>query len=302
MEVVGAVSMQARNEKGCYPGTKTPILPPTASKPIPEHLQSVLSPRPFENIFFERQYLMTQADEQKARLIQDLRVYARIEHDLIGLEPSKERRRLRKKRALVRCRIDEGMRQNLMLCMRLIQVDIELQSREAKNSLRISAASSTAGSSSGGSTSTDSTSATSVSGSGPARVRTYKDSARDREARRNKGLNARSPEFVPLDAHGVVIAEWKVICKEEDEKQKIQAEKEEEEAFLAEERRLAEESEARNKELDPMDGDMLGRRSWKRRLDSVAEEDLQWDLPPLPPGDGRRTMVKNKAWRNPLPF
>lgn len=307
MEVVEEVTIQARNERGCYLGTKTPLMPSTG-KPLPDHLQSVLSPRPFEDVFFERQYLMEQAGYQKGRLIQDLRLYARVEFGLIGLELGQERRRLRKKRALIRCRVDEGMRQNLMLCMRLLHVDFELRSREAMNILHnspdssVSSLLSASSGSSVGSTAASSTSAGSASDGAPTRVRTYKDSARDREARRKQGLNAMSPEFVPLNARAVMLAELKVMSKEEDEKRRIQ----EEEARQADERRQAEEGEERllaereawNQELAGMDDDMIERRFCKRLLYSVPEEVYE----SYPPQDWRRITVRDKAWRNPLPY
>lgn len=116
-----------------YPYNNTES-PPTTRRSQPT--ESILHPRAFEDIFFERAYLLTALSTQKLWVLDLLRRYARADFELANSYPGQQKRSLRKRRSLLRCKCDEAVQQEMSLSARLNQVEMELTSREERNKLR----------------------------------------------------------------------------------------------------------------------------------------------------------------------
>ncbi|CEJ90087.1 hypothetical protein VHEMI05893 [[Torrubiella] hemipterigena] len=114
-----------------YNNTETP---PTTRRS--QSTASILHPRAFEDIFFERAYLLTTLSAQKLRVLDLLHRYARADFELANNYPGQQKRSLRKRRSLLRCKCDEAIQQEMNLSARLNQVEMELTSREERNKLR----------------------------------------------------------------------------------------------------------------------------------------------------------------------
>lgn len=116
------------------PSRNHPTEPP-ASKRIPQSVQAILHPRSFEDVFFERAYLISALAAQKLHVLDLVRLYTRADHELVFTYSSQEKRRLRKRRSLLLCKCNEALQQEMNVSARLNQVEMELLCREERNKL-----------------------------------------------------------------------------------------------------------------------------------------------------------------------
>lgn len=95
-------------------------------------LDLVFSPRPFEPLFAERAYLTTSLELLSSKRAALIAHYSATQDQLDHSEPSpRQRRRLRKRLSLLRCKIGGAAEQQKTLFVRLGEVFVELESREA---------------------------------------------------------------------------------------------------------------------------------------------------------------------------
>ncbi|KAM5345286.1 hypothetical protein ACJ41O_011148 [Fusarium nematophilum] len=92
----------------------------------------VFSPRPYENLYAEQAYLAASLLQQSARAADMMRQYSAVDSQLQSLDGDKGRRRLRKQLGLLRSRINAAVEQQQAIFIRLGEVFVEIQSREAQ--------------------------------------------------------------------------------------------------------------------------------------------------------------------------
>lgn len=98
--------------------------PSTAASPI-------FSPRPYEALYAERAYVTTLLQDLASKLGGLARKYWEVEARLEDPETAKKRRQFRKQASLMRSRIDETTKQHQVMFVRLGELFLEIQSRDA---------------------------------------------------------------------------------------------------------------------------------------------------------------------------
>ncbi|KAF4511661.1 hypothetical protein G6O67_003434 [Ophiocordyceps sinensis] len=92
---------------------------------------AIFRPRPYEDIYAERAYLTVSLQVQSNKANELLRQYSWLEDEIQGLTASKQRRRLRKQLNLVRSRLGGAAEQEKAIFVRLSEVCMEVNSRDA---------------------------------------------------------------------------------------------------------------------------------------------------------------------------
>jgi hypothetical protein len=92
----------------------------------------VFSPRPYEPLFAERAYLSNSLEELSTKRLEMMGQYSTAAQELEEVcENAKQRRRLRKRLSLLRSKINQVVEQEKSLFLRLGELHLELESRDA---------------------------------------------------------------------------------------------------------------------------------------------------------------------------
>ncbi|POR36084.1 Uncharacterized protein TPAR_03709 [Tolypocladium paradoxum] len=91
---------------------------------------AIFRPRPYEEIYAEQAYLTTSLQVQSTKVADLMRRYSCVEIELETMDPSKQRRRLRKQLNLLRSQINGAAEQEKAIFLRLSELYMEARSRD----------------------------------------------------------------------------------------------------------------------------------------------------------------------------
>ncbi|KAF5534882.1 hypothetical protein FMEXI_11089 [Fusarium mexicanum] len=108
------------------------------SRPTPESVNQqpytnsrlIFSPRPFENLYIDRAYLISCLQQQAARAADLMAQYCAVDAQLHNLVGDNGRRKLRKQLALLKSKANQAAEQEKAIFSRLGELFVEIRSRE----------------------------------------------------------------------------------------------------------------------------------------------------------------------------
>ncbi|CVL00920.1 uncharacterized protein FMAN_10179 [Fusarium mangiferae] len=108
------------------------------SRPTPESVNQqpyansrlIFSPRPFEDLYIDRAYLISCLQQQACRATELMTQYGTVEAQLRSLVGDNGRRRLRKQLALLKSKANQAAEQEKAIFSRLGELFVEIRSRE----------------------------------------------------------------------------------------------------------------------------------------------------------------------------
>ncbi|KAF5646787.1 hypothetical protein F52700_1695 [Fusarium sp. NRRL 52700] len=110
--------------------SKSRLTPESVDQQPYSNSRLIFSPRPFENLYIDRAYLISCLQQQATRAADLMAQYCAVEAQLRNLVGDSSRRKLRKQLALLKSKANQAAEQEKAIFSRLGELFVEIRSRE----------------------------------------------------------------------------------------------------------------------------------------------------------------------------